>query len=131
MTKSTNAELPQISVTDLIAAIKRLAPDAPYARRGGQVYTTKEQWIGWLAKYDTPGHYKRSGTGYDARFAYNHVQNHHMLLWLIGAGGIETPTLSRAAAAAEQGKSMAQKAAAVRKLVPWNRAVELLWPIGV
>lgn len=125
MTSQRRASSSSIRISELIAAIEQLASDQPYARRGGWIGTTQDQWLGWLSQYDTPGAYDRKGTGYEAKFAYNHVKNHQMLIWLLGATGLETPTLSRAAAAAEQGNTMAQKAAAVRKLVPWDRAVEL------
>ena len=131
MRKTEVGKPPSISVEQLIAAIERLKADAPYPRRGGWVADSKEQWLGWLSQYDTPGYYERKGTGYDARFSYNHVQNHQMLIWLVSAAGLDAPTVSRAAAAAEQGKTMAQRAAAVRKLVPWSKVVELLWPDGV
>jgi hypothetical protein len=117
-----------ISIEDFIAAIERLKPDAPYSRRGGWYGDTQEQWLGWLEDYGGPGYYGRTGTGYNARFAYTHVQNHQMLIWLLSAAGLEAPTVTRAAAAAEAAKTMSAKAAAVRKLVPWNRVVELLWP---
>ena len=126
-TKASTKERP-ISVGALIDVIRTLKADEPYRRRNGYVATTKDQWLGWLSEYDKPGYYDRKGTGYDARFAYNHVQTHQVLIWLLGAAGLEAPKLVEAAAAADVAKSMAQKAASVRKLVPWERAVELLWP---
>jgi hypothetical protein len=117
-----------ISVAQFIVAIDKLNADEPYERRGGWYGTTKDQWLGWLKEYDTPGYYGRKGSGYDARFAYTHMQNHQMLIWLLAAAGLEAPTLTKAATAAEAAKTMAAKAAAVRRIVPWDRAVELLWP---
>ena len=117
-----------ISIAEFIEAIRALKPDEPYSRSGGWYGTTRDQWLGWLSEYDSPGYYNRKGTGYDARYAYTHVQNHQMLIWLLAAGGLETPILVRAAAAADAAKTMSAKAAAVRKLAPWERAVELLWP---
>jgi hypothetical protein len=131
MSRTAKDDIPSISIDRFATAIERLHPDADYARRTGWVANTREQWLGWLSGYDGPGAYNRKGSGYDAKFAYNHVQNHLMLLWLVGAAGLEKPKLARAAAAAEQVKTMAQKAAAVRRIVPWSRAVELLWPTGV
>lgn len=132
MTVSDRGPIATVSIQQFIAAVERLRADAPYPRsKGIHSYTTKDQWIGWLKQYHTPGYYGRKGSGYDARFAYMHVQNHQMLIWLLGAAGLDAPTLVRAAAAAVQGSTMAQKAAAVRKLVPWERAFDLLWPDGV
>jgi hypothetical protein len=128
VTTQRTAGSPAITVEEFMAAIERLAADQPYPRRTGWVGTTKDQWLGWLSEYNTPGAYNRKGTERDAKFAYTHVQNHQMLIWLLGAAGLETPTLLRAAAEAEQVKTMARKAAAVRKIVPWERALELLWP---
>lgn len=132
MSTNRSVDVPSASIAQFIAAIDALRADDPYLRRGGDVpFSTKDQWLGWLEQYDTPGFYNRKGSGYDAKFAYNHVQNHQMLIWLLSAAGLEAPTVSRAGAAAEQGKTMAQKAAAVRKLVPWERAFQLLWPNGL
>lgn len=130
MGKSKPAEATAISIDDLFTAIDQFPADAPYARRGGWVGSTKEQWLGWLAQYDTPGAYDRKGTGYDAKFAYNHVQNRQMLLWLLEVAGLDKATLAAARVAAEQGKTAGQSASAVRKHVPWERAVELIWPGG-
>lgn len=123
--------LVQASVKDLVEAISGLKADVPYKRKDGvEPSSTQDQWLEWLAEYHTPGFYGRTGTGYDAKYAYNHVQNHQMLIWLLAAAGLEAPTLVEAAAAAHASRSMAQKAAAVRRLVPWQRARELLWPTG-
>lgn len=125
-------DIPSVSIELFIKAIEDLRPDEPYLRRTGVVpFSTKDQWLGWLSQYDTPGYYDRKGSGYDAKFAYNHVQNHQMLIWLLAAAGLDAPTLSRAGADAEQGKTMAQRAAAVRKRVPWEHAFGLLWPNGL
>ena len=82
-----------------------------------------------MAAYNTPGYYNRKGTGYDAKFAYNHIQNDPMLLWLLEAAGLDKGTLTAARSAAVAGKTNGQKAAAVRKHAPWDSAVELLWPV--
>jgi hypothetical protein len=130
MSRSNPMETSSISIDDILAVIGNLPADAPYARRGGWFGSTKEQWLGWLREYDTPGYYNRKGTGYDAKFAYNHMLNHEMLLWLLEAAGLDKETLAAARTAADHAKSAAQKAGSVRKHVPWKRAVEVLWPAG-
>jgi len=116
--ESKPAEVAAISIDDLFTAIDQFPADAPYARRGGWVGSTKEQWLGWLAQYDTPGHYDRKGTGYDVKFANNRVQNHQMLLWPLEVAGLDEATLAAARVASEQGKTAGQRAGAVRKHDP-------------
>jgi hypothetical protein len=120
----------EIGVAILIGAIESLPGDGRFNARSGTTATTKEQWLGWLSEYHVPGYYDRKGVGYDARFAYNHLSNPRMLLWLAEAAGIEGETVTVAAAAAEEGKTVMQKAAAVRKCIPWTRIANALWPEG-
>jgi hypothetical protein len=64
----------------------------------------------------------------DARYAYNHIVEPKMLLWLIPAAGVK-PALVRAARAAAKGpRTMMAQSAAVRRVVPWEIVEAALWP---
>lgn len=89
---------------------------------------SKRMWINWLSEYNTPGYYKRKGSGYDASFAYNHVQNAETLLWLAEAAGVGADVLLAARDSAIQKSSRSAQAAAVRRHVPWSHIEALLWP---
>ncbi len=73
----------RISIAEFINVIKRL-PSHPTVHDPRVWYTTqKEHWLGWLGEYDGPGGYGRvPGKKRDAKFAYNHIVNPEMLLWL-------------------------------------------------
>lgn len=130
MTRSSKSTSTQtaIAITHLIRAIEALPSDPPNERPGIWYKTQKEHWLGWLSQYDGPGAYGRSGVNHDARFAYNHIVNPFMLLWLISAAGVEPSLVASARSASEVGKTLMQKAGSVRKLVPWDLLADQLWP---
>lgn len=119
------------SVGELIRAIEALPSDEPKDREGAWYKTQKEHWLGWLAQYHTPGAYGRKGGGYDAKYAYNHIVNPYMLMWLIAAAGAEQSVVTAVEEAEARSKSLMQKAGAVRRLVPWEAMTKLLWPNGL
>lgn len=116
-----------ISIEQFILAIERLPEDAPRDRDGVWYRTQKEHWLGWLSQYDGPGAYGRTGPARDAKFAYNHIVNPYMLLWIIEAAGVKTELVKAAQMAVEVGKTPMQKAGAVRKQVPWEELARALW----
>jgi hypothetical protein len=89
--------------------------------------TQKEHWLGWLSQYLGPGAYGRVGSRDDARYAYNHVVNYKMLLWLIKASGIEPSLVEAAEQAALTSTSLAGKSGAIRRRVPWSIVQSALW----
>jgi len=97
-------------------------------RKGIWYRTQKEHWLGWLSEYNTQGAYGRiPGKNRDAKYAYNHIANAKMLLWLIGAAGVD-PALVRAAKRdADRDKSMNMASAAIRRRVPWDALGATLW----
>jgi hypothetical protein len=118
----------RISVQCLIEAIEQLDADPP--RHDSRVwYTTqKEHWLGWLDAYDGPGAYGRVSTARrDARYAYNHIVNYQMLEWLARAAGADAATMRAVQAATKTGTTLQQKSAAIRRVVPWDQMVVLLW----
>ena len=86
-----------ISVRTFIRAINDLPPDKPIDRPGIWYRTQHQHWIGWLSEYRGPGAYGRqTGIKRDAKFAYNHIVNPQMLLWLISASGVNRTLVSAA-----------------------------------
>jgi hypothetical protein len=118
----------EISITQFIKAIKQLPSDKPKIQPGIWYKTQKEHWVGWLNEYGGPGAYgRKSKEKRDAKYAYNHIVNYKMLLWLISAGGV-TPRLVKAARSeADKATSLPGKSAAIRKHVPWEEIVNVLW----
>ena len=118
-----------ISVRQLRNAIKLLPADRPKHTPGKWYRTQKEHWLGWLREYDGPGFYGRtSGVKRDARFAYNHIVESKMLLWVIRAAGVPSRRLAEARRAERNARSMQAKSSAVRKAVPWEILAPRLWP---
>jgi hypothetical protein len=109
-----------LCITQFMRAIRRLPSDKPNDDPTVWYYTQKEHWLGWLKGYDGPGGYDRiPGQGWDARFAYNHIVNYQMLLWIIEAAGVNPSLVKAARRAAEKKDFLQAKSAAIRKLVPW------------
>src|SRR5205807_7122038 len=92
-------------------------------------YTSqKEHWLGWLSEYDGPGAYGRKAwSGRDAKFAYNHINNAAMLVWLAEASGLPGATvLAARKAALDAGPNFASMCAAVRRLIPFAAVERML-----
>jgi hypothetical protein len=118
----------EISVAQLIRAIRYLPADEPLEREGIWYLTQREHWLGWLGQYDGPGAYGRiPGKKRDARFAYNHVVCPQLLLYLIRAIPLRPELVQAAERAAEGGTTLMQKAGAIRKVAPWAEIYEGLW----
>jgi hypothetical protein len=117
-----------ISIARFIRAIRSLPSDEPKYTPGKWYKTQKEHWLGWLSEYHGPGAYGRTGkTRRDAKFAYNHIVEVKMLTWLIEAAGVSPELVRRAKRSAAAGSSLAQKAAAVRRHVPWDELQRALF----
>lgn len=88
----------------------------------------REHWLGWLEKYESPGAYGRKVTsGRDARFAYNHVVEPKMLLYLAEAAGVDSSRVAEARRYAEAGPTMMARSAWIRRHVPWPVIEAALW----
>lgn len=120
-----------VSIRRLRNAIASLPSDKPRKTEGKWYLTQKEHWLGWLAEYHGPGYYgRKDGTRRDAEFAYNHIVEVKMLLWLAGAAGVSPRVMSRARAAERAAATLQAKAGAFRKVVPWKLVQEKLWPVS-
>jgi len=116
------------SVRSLRRAIKKLPSDRPVDNPRVWYRTQKEHWLGWLSEYDGPGAYKRKGgAGRDAEFAYNHIVEPKMLLYLARQVKVVPHLLKDASKAAERGGTMMQRAGAMRRIIPWTLIAMKLW----
>lgn len=117
-----------ISIAQFIRAIQRLPEDEPQVRPGIWYKTQKEHWLEWLKGYYGPGGYGREvDKKRDARYAYNHIVNYEMLLWIIAAAGVKPNLVKTARRASTHGSTLQQKSAAIRRLVPWEELAGALW----
>lgn len=104
-----------------------LGGGASDARNYGVWYATQQQHlVGWFSQLAGPGAYNRKSRGLKARHGYNHFQCAEGLLWLIEALGEDPQVVKTAYAAIDEHTHTAARSAAVRKLVPWERIVELI-----
>lgn len=120
-----------VSIERFVQAIAQLPPDAPVYDPQKWYTTQKEHWLGWLSEYHGSGAYGRQTTKErDAKFAYNHIVEPKMLIWLIEAAGIDTQTVNSAKRATMGVLTMQGKSAAIRNLVPWVAIEQRLWGSG-
>jgi hypothetical protein len=117
----------KISIKQFFLAIYELPSDKPKDTPGKWYKTQKEHWLGWLGEYEGPGAYGRKG-GKDqgAEYAYNHIVEYRMLLWLIEAAGVESKLVRAAKSIVDKEKSMHANSAAIRKIVPWEMLATVL-----
>jgi hypothetical protein len=117
----------RLSIDEFIRVIQGLPEDEPVDDPRVWYRTQKEHWLGWLREYDGPGAYgRRIGIARDARFAYNHIVNHQMLVWLAQASGVSPDLTEAAIAECVAAPTLQQKSAIVRRHVPWSLVVEAL-----
>ncbi len=118
----------KVSIKQFFFAIYDLPSDKPKDTPGKWYKTQKEHWLGWLGEYKGPGAYGRKG-GKDqgAEYAYNHIVEYRMLLWLIEAAGVESKLVKAAKSIVNEEKSMHANSAAIRKIVPWEMLASMLW----
>ena len=119
----------EMTIRKFVLRIQALPADDFDAHSGVWYHTQKEHWLGWLSEYDGPGAYGRKGDQQrDARFAYNHIVNPQMLMYLIEAIPMR-PELVEAAQTAFQthaDSTLMQMSGAIRKLVPWAEVYQAL-----
>ena len=120
-----------ISIAQFIQIIQQLPSDEPHIDPKKWYTTQKQHWLGWLSEYDGPGAYGRvPGQQRDARYAYNHIVEPKMLLWLIAAAGINPDLVNAARASAAGLATLQQQSAAIRKHVPWDEVANVLLSSG-
>ena len=110
-----------VSIAKLMRAIRKLPSDDPVDTPGKWYRTQKEHWLVWLSEYHGPGAYGRTGKAKrDAAYAYNHIVEPKMLLWIIEAAGVQKSLLEPARKAAKSEITMMAQSAAIRKQVSWE-----------
>jgi hypothetical protein len=116
------------SIRALILAIDQLPADRPRNTPGKWYRTQKEHWLGWLGEYHTRGFYgRKSHVRRDARYAYNHIVEVKMLIWLSKAAGISRGVLTKAISAQNECATLPAKSGAYRKVVTWEDIEARLW----
>src|SRR5574338_612879 len=104
-----------ISIAQFIKVIKQLPEDEPIDKPGVWYRTQREHWLRWLAEYDTAGAYGRiPGQKRDARYAYNHIVNPQLLLYLVRAIPLRAELVKAAERAGRKHGTMMGKAGAIR-----------------
>lgn len=117
------------SIGQLLRAIRQLPEDKPVHNPRKWYLTQHEHWIGWLSEYNGPGAYNRmTHAGRDAEFAYNHVVQPEMLVYLAEAARLDSATVLRAKRIVRGQGTLMQKAGAIRRIVPWSVIAAALWP---
>ena len=118
----------QISITKFRRTIHSLPSDKPTITPGKWYRTQREHWLGWLGAYHGPGAYgRKAGPTRDAEFAYNHIVEVKMLLWLIQAAGVKPALIRKATQSSAALKTLQQQSAAVRAHVPWAELATALF----
>jgi len=82
----------------------------------------KEHWLRWLKDYDGPGFYKRkTHSGRDAKYIYNHIMCSPMLLYLPEALGVSTNLIKKAfdAVIRSNEAKMAKQCSLIRSIIPF------------
>ena len=117
-----------VTIARFMRAIRALPSDEPRNHPDKWYTTQKEHWIGWLGEYSGAGAYgRKTETRRDAEFAYNHIVEVRMLLWLAEAAGVHRNLIAKARNAAKHRSSLQAKAAAVRRIIPWSEIAAMLW----
>ena len=117
------------SIRSLLTTIRGLPADPPVHNPRKWYLTQKEHWNGWLTEYNGPGAYGRqTGVKRDARFAYNHVVQPELLLYLADASGVDQKLVAAAKRAFAKGTTLMQKSGAIRAIIPWETVAAALWP---
>ena len=111
----------ELDLCDLLIAVSRMPEDRRSLRPKEWFESQKEHWVGWLFHYNSAGAYGRKTTsGRDARFVYNHVVNPGLLLYLAEASGVEGKIVRSARRAASMKVGMAAQSGAIRRAIPWD-----------
>lgn len=116
-----------ISTQALLSAIRRLSPDSPVNDPKKWYTSQKEHWLGWLGEYQGPGAYGRVVKVRDAQYAYNHIVEFKMLLYLARAAGVNPSSIAAAELASAEVRTPMQKSGAIRSVIPWETVAAALW----
>jgi hypothetical protein len=121
---------PSYTIAQFIAVVEDLRKPTPQSDElplpAGHA-SFKSQWIGWLEEYLERGYYDRKNAVDDAEWAYNHLNNGRMIVWLNEAAG-EDPRIVEAAIVAMDDREPRQtEAKFARRVLPWQDVAKLLF----
>ena len=125
---------PDLSGSEFAAILRRSSAHYPISDEYEHDHLPGAHWwrsqrehvTAWLDELDGPGAYGRVSRGLGARHAYNHFQCAPGLLWIAEALGEHAQVVHDAADAAGGEGRPATQCAAIRRVIPWARIVELL-----
>jgi hypothetical protein len=89
----------------------------------------KDHWLRWLGDYDGPGFYERkTHSGRDAKYIYNHIMCSPMLLYLPEVLGVSIELIGNAydAVIKANDPKMAKQCAIIRSIIPFELVEEYL-----
>jgi hypothetical protein len=128
--KSLRTKISKLRVAAPVTESYGKAVSARSIWKGKEVWysSQKEHWMVWLSEYDGPGFYGRKDRGErTAEFAYNHIGNPQMVLWLAEAAGVPKKDLLAAKRSALAGaRTRNSHCALIRKAIPWSAIEERL-----
>ena len=107
-------------IVELLIAISRL-PEDKRRKRAAWYESQKEHWIGWLYHYNSPGAYNRKTTsGRDARFVYNHIVCPGLLTYLADKSGVPRKLVQEIKQIERGSGTEMNRSGKIRKVVPWE-----------
>ncbi|MGJ5088591.1 hypothetical protein ACQR06_23935 [Bradyrhizobium sp. HKCCYLRH1065] len=118
------------TIAQLMTAIEGLSARTPLSDElplpTGHV-NFRSQWLAWLSEYLTPGYYDRNNAVDDAKWAYNHLGNGKMIVWLNEAAGEDSRIIRATIVAMEEREPPQTRASYARRVLPWESAAGLLF----
>ena len=99
----------QHTIKVFCAAIERLSKPTPLSDQlplPANHPSFKDQWIGWLKEYLSPGYYDRQNFVDDARTAYQRLNNGRMIVWLNEAAGEDDDASTRKGSGDDVGETV-------------------------
>jgi hypothetical protein len=121
---------PSHTIAQFIAAIEGLERATPHSDEfpvpSGHA-SLKSQWVGWLEEYLERGYYDRKYAHDDAQWAYQHLNNGRMIVWLNEAAGEHSRIIEAAIHAMAERETAQTEAKYARLVLPWDGVAELLF----
>ena len=121
---------PSYTIARVVAVIEGLPERTPQSDElplpPGQA-SFKSQWIGWLEEYLERGYYDRKNAVDDAQWAYQHLNNGRMIVWLNEAAGGDSRVIGAAIIAMAEREPPQTEAKYARLVLPWDGVAELLF----
>lgn len=114
-------------LSSAIRDLRRRTPQSDCLPQPEDQTGLRAQWLRWLDEYLEPGYYDRKNAHDDAQWAYNHLNNGRMIVWLNEAAG-ESPRIIGAAIAAMEDREPPQtEAKYARRVLPWEELARRLF----